>query len=134
MDAEMQRRIKQTVGEILKGADMTETTEFNVRTMASMKLGIDLSIPERKRFVRQVVESFLISSEMDEVGKSGQENEYAAAVDDAKVSDKFEREEEDEREREEKEEKGNVLGKEYDDDGNLIVCRVRLLFESDKRL
>ncbi|KAF9616407.1 hypothetical protein IFM89_029661 [Coptis chinensis] len=42
---------------------MNEMTEFKVRKMAGDKLGFDLSSPEPKKFVRQVVESFLLSQQ-----------------------------------------------------------------------
>ncbi|CBI34506.3 unnamed protein product, partial [Vitis vinifera] len=81
MEPETRRRIEKTVLEILKSADMDEMTEFKVRKLASDKLGINLSAPDYKRFVRQVVETFLHSGV-----------------------------------------------KEYDDDGDLIICRL-----SDRR-
>ncbi|KAJ6851798.1 RNA polymerase II transcriptional coactivator KELP [Iris pallida] len=36
---------------------MEETTEYKVRTAAAEKLGLDLSLPDRKLFVRKVVET-----------------------------------------------------------------------------
>ncbi|KAK2650063.1 hypothetical protein Ddye_017552 [Dipteronia dyeriana] len=54
--------VEQTVIEILKEADMEQITEFKVRTMASERLGIDLSDTDHKKFIRGVVESFLLST------------------------------------------------------------------------
>ncbi|KAI3985668.1 hypothetical protein MKX01_033951 [Papaver californicum] len=64
MEAEISSKIKETVIEILKDADMDEMTEFKVRNIASQKLGgMDLSLPEPKQFVRDILESFLLSTE-----------------------------------------------------------------------
>ncbi|KAK1560977.1 hypothetical protein Q3G72_033067 [Acer saccharum] len=54
--------MEQMVIEILKEADMEQITEFKVRTMASERLGIDLSDTDHKKFIRGVVESFLLST------------------------------------------------------------------------
>ncbi|CAA7402501.1 unnamed protein product [Spirodela intermedia] len=125
MDAETRRRIKETVVEILKGADMAETTELKVRSLASEKLGVDLSVPELKRFVREVVESFLLSNEVDHSGGSGREVGEAAVADGGKELEKAGREEEEEEEEEEGRENKRSLGeRELDDEGNLVVCRL----------
>ncbi|KAK2664340.1 hypothetical protein Ddye_002914 [Dipteronia dyeriana] len=100
MKPETKAIIEETVREILGKSDMSETTEYQIRKQASDKLGLDLSQPECKAFVRHVVNSFLEEQE-----------------------DKSKREEEEE----EVEEEGNGNG-EYDDEGNLIVCKL-----SDKR-
>ncbi|XP_077251314.1 transcriptional coactivator p15 (PC4) family protein (KELP) [Tasmannia lanceolata] len=101
MEPEIQHKIEETVIEILKEADMAEMTEFKVRNMAAEKLGIDLSSSEYKRFVRNVVESFLLSN-------------------------KEEKDEEEENENEEEAKKGgsSEKEKEFDDDGDLIICRL----------
>lgn len=41
-------------------------TEFKIRTMASERLGIDLSDVNQKKFIRGVIESFLLSSVNDD--------------------------------------------------------------------
>ncbi|TXG50727.1 hypothetical protein EZV62_023251 [Acer yangbiense] len=79
---------------------MSETTEYQIRKQASDKLGLDLSQSEYKAFVRHIVNSFL--EEQEDKSKEQQEEE-------------------------EVEEEGNGNG-EYDDEGNLIVCKL-----SDKR-
>ncbi|CAA6665745.1 unnamed protein product [Spirodela intermedia] len=112
MDAETRRRIKETVVEILKGADMAETTELKVRSLASEKLGVDLSVPELKRFVRD-----------GPLGGSGREVREAAVVDGGKELEKAGREEEEEEE-EGRENKRNLGERELDDEGNLVVCRL----------
>lgn len=89
---------------MLKSSDMDQMTEFMLRNMASEKLGINLSLPHYKKFVRGVVESFLSRKE-----ETQEANEEA-------------REEEQEEEEEDSKKKGE---KEYDDDGALIICRVR---------
>ncbi|KDO76582.1 hypothetical protein CISIN_1g0317922mg, partial [Citrus sinensis] len=52
MKAETKAKIEGTVREILVKSDMTETTEFQIRKQASEKMGLDLSQPEYKAFVR----------------------------------------------------------------------------------
>ena len=122
MEPETRRRIEKTVLEILKSADMDEMTEFKVRKLASDKLGINLSAPDYKRFVRQVVETFLQSTE-----EPGREPEPEPEPDRKKANtEAAEREPTEEEEEEEVEEdRGKSSGvKEYDDDGDLIICRV----------
>lgn len=66
MEAETQRKIEETVVDILKNADIEEATEFSVRVAASERLGIDLSDPQRKQLVRTVVESYLLAVATEE--------------------------------------------------------------------
>eukprot|EP00262_Sarcandra_glabra_P003158 TRINITY_DN13675_c0_g1_i1.p1 TRINITY_DN13675_c0_g1~~TRINITY_DN13675_c0_g1_i1.p1 ORF type:complete len:162 (+),score=32.40 TRINITY_DN13675_c0_g1_i1:145-630(+) len=98
MEPEIQRKIEETVIEILKNSDMEVTTEFKVRNMASEKLGLDLSNSEYKRFVRNVVESFLLSKK--EAEEEAEENE------------------------EDNKKPSRAAEKEIDDDGDLIICRL----------
>ncbi|XP_068665275.1 RNA polymerase II transcriptional coactivator KELP-like [Aristolochia californica] len=104
MEPETQQKIEETVIDILKDADMQEMTEFKVRNLASDKLGIDLSAPQYKQVVRGVVESF-ISKKQEEV-KAAEEAEEAEDVDEGEVR------------------KHGAVDKEYDDDGDLIICRL----------
>lgn len=106
MDGETRRRIEEVVLEILQRADMTTMTEYRVRTAAAEKLGLDLSVPDRKLFVRGVVESFLLSKK-DEPPQQEQEEEDDEEEDDDNDGKKKSRGE-----------------KEYDDEGNLILCRL----------
>ncbi|KAL2893266.1 RNA polymerase II transcriptional coactivator KELP [Bienertia sinuspersici] len=62
MDAEISDKIQITVTDILKSSDLNTTTEEQVRELAAQKLGIDLSDLPHKVLVRQVVESFLLST------------------------------------------------------------------------
>ncbi|XP_050236966.1 uncharacterized protein LOC126686779 [Mercurialis annua] len=62
MEPENQQKIEQTVLEILKAADMEEMTEFKLRVTVSERLGVDLSSAECRKFIRGVVECFLIST------------------------------------------------------------------------
>lgn len=106
MDSETSIRIEETVLDILKTCNLEEVSEQKIRRMASEKLGLDLSEPTRKKFVRQVVEKFLAEE---------QEKREANAADEVKEED------------EEAEEDGKVKSsgdKEYDDEGDLIVCRL----------
>ncbi|XP_010924916.1 RNA polymerase II transcriptional coactivator KELP [Elaeis guineensis] len=107
MDAETQRRIEEVVVEVLESSDMTTMTEYKVRKAAAERLGLDLSFPDRKRFVRGIVESFLVSKK-DESPQQQQEQEP----------------QEEEEEEEEDAKKGNRREKEYDDEGDLILCRL----------
>ncbi|KAL5750136.1 hypothetical protein ACOSP7_024739 [Xanthoceras sorbifolium] len=106
MKPETKARIEETVREILEKSDMSETTEYQIRKQASNKLGLDLSQSEYKAFVRHVVNSFL--EEQEEKSKQQEDQEENDQVEEA-------------------EEEVNVDG-EYDDEGNLIVCKL-----SDKR-
>ncbi|GKF47035.1 RNA polymerase II transcriptional coactivator KELP [Tanacetum coccineum] len=98
MEPELKSKIEETVLEILKSSDMESTTEYKVRKSASEKLGIDLSEPERKKLVKNVVQTYLEQQQDNEV--------------------------EEEEEGSEEDEKKKVGGKEYDDDGDLILCRL----------
>jgi len=96
---------------------MEEMTEYKVRKEAADKLGIDLSEPSRKKFVRQVVESFL------------QEQQQAQA----QAQNQNDAVEEEEQEEEEEEEESNTRrsdGKEYDEEGDLILCKVSFSFQN----
>ncbi|KAL0324180.1 UNVERIFIED_CONTAM: RNA polymerase II transcriptional coactivator KELP [Sesamum calycinum] len=108
MDTETRNIIEETVLEILKNSNMDETTEYKIRKSASEKLQMDLSEPTRKKFVRQVVESYL----REQQAKAEEEQQP-----------------EEEEEEEEEEDNGRKTGgREYDDEGGLIICRL-----SDKR-
>ncbi|XP_058740659.1 uncharacterized protein LOC131612934 isoform X2 [Vicia villosa] len=61
MEAETQRKVKDMVLDILTKSNIEETTEFIVRVAASERLGIDLSDSHSKLFVRNIIESYLIS-------------------------------------------------------------------------
>lgn len=96
---------------------MEETTEYKVRTAASEKLGLDLSLPDRKLFVRQVVEDFLVSKkEEEEEQQQQQNNQHQQQQEDEEQVEEEEEEEEDE--------KGKKQKREYDDEGDLIICRL----------
>ncbi|KDP25279.1 hypothetical protein JCGZ_20435 [Jatropha curcas] len=92
MEPSLKIKIEQTVREILQESDMDSTTEYQIRKIASKKLGLDLNESKYKAFVRHVVNNFLEEQRL-------------------------------------KEEQGDQSKEpEYDDDGDLIVCRL-----SDKR-
>ncbi|KAF1894076.1 hypothetical protein Lal_00003994 [Lupinus albus] len=61
MEEELRSKIERTVLEIVKQSNMEDSTEFTIRVAASDRLGIDLSLPERKQLVRTVIESYLLS-------------------------------------------------------------------------
>ncbi|KAG7552696.1 ssDNA-binding transcriptional regulator [Arabidopsis thaliana x Arabidopsis arenosa] len=110
MEKETKEKIEKTVREILNESDMKEMTEFKVRQLASERIGIDLSEKSHKAFVRSVVEKFLHEERAREYEKS-----------------KVNKEEEEEEEDGDKD-CGKGRNKEFDDDGDLIICRL-----SDKR-
>ncbi|GAB4844608.1 hypothetical protein Ancab_038008 [Ancistrocladus abbreviatus] len=66
MDSETQRRIEETVLEILKNVDMDSVTELNVRAMAAERLSMDLSDLPYKKFIRHLIDSFLLSIHDDD--------------------------------------------------------------------
>ncbi|XAR55150.1 hypothetical protein NMG60_11030562 [Bertholletia excelsa] len=107
MEPEIQEKIEQTVVRILKSSNMDEITEYKIRKMASEELGLNLSASAYKRFVRQVVESYLAEQQ----SKANPEEEEE------------EEEEEEDEEEERKKSKGSGA-KEYDDEGDLIICRL----------
>ncbi|KAG4391615.1 hypothetical protein JHK82_013649 [Glycine max] len=105
-DAETKGRIEETVRRVLQESDMDEVTESKIRKQASEQLGLDLSQPHFKAFVKQVVKAFLQEEEQRQ-----------------------QQQQQDEDDDDEEEEQGGVSkGKEYDDEGDLIICRL-----SDKR-
>lgn len=112
MDTETRNKIEETVLEILRNSNMDETTEFKIRKAASEKLGMDLSEPTRKKFVREVVESYL--KEQQAKAEEEEEEEKQQKEDDAE-------------EQEDDDDNRKKGGKEYDDEGGLIVCRVSFL-------
>lgn len=71
MDVETRKKLKATVIQTLKKADLQEMTEFKLRAAASAELGIDLSTWANKKLVRDLVESFLLSS-IQEMAKGEQ--------------------------------------------------------------
>ncbi|KAL1191868.1 RNA polymerase II transcriptional coactivator KELP [Cardamine amara subsp. amara] len=107
MEEETKEKIEKTVFEILMESDMAEMTEFKIRKLASERLGIDLSEKSYKAHVRAIVNAFL---------------------DEQREKDYYEQKKLDEEKEKEKEEDGRKGNKEFDDDGDLIICRL-----SDKR-
>nr|XP_012569508.1 uncharacterized protein LOC101512708 isoform X2 [Cicer arietinum] len=66
MEAETRRKVEDMVLDILKKSNIQETTEFTIRVAASERLGVDLSDPHSKHFVRNIIESYLLSIATDE--------------------------------------------------------------------
>ncbi|XP_021280140.1 uncharacterized protein LOC110413599 [Herrania umbratica] len=98
MEQETRPKIEETVKEILSKADMEEMTEFKVRVAASERLGIDLSDFNHKKFVREVIESFLLST-VEENG-DGKELNSKLREEEAKIK------------------------KEFDGDGDRLICKL----------
>ena len=107
MNDETRRRIEENVIEVLKKSSMEDTTEFKVRSQVEERLGIDLSNKQCKLLVRNVVESFLLS--MSERVCMGKEDEPGPSVryENKAVEQKI------------------VPKKEFNDDGDLLICRVK---------
>ncbi|KAL3536699.1 hypothetical protein ACH5RR_000065 [Cinchona calisaya] len=84
------RKIEETVIKILKSADLETATEYSVRAAAAHQLSADLSDLSHKFLVRQVLESFLLSTTATTTAENTKEETVAAAVrDDQQVcSDK----------------------------------------------
>jgi hypothetical protein len=122
MDEATKKNVEATVLEILRGSDMESVTEYKVRAAASDRLGIDLSIPDRKLFVRGVVEEYLLSLSSKEEAKAEEEG-----VTGRESKGKEQEEDEDDDDGEEDEGKGGGK-REYDDQGDLILCRVSFFF------
>jgi len=109
-DTETKQRIEETVRRILQESNMDEVTESKIRKQASEQLGLNLSQPPFKAFVKQVVEAFL-QEKLNEQEQQQQPDEN-----------------------DEEEEQGVSKGKEYDDEGDLIICKVCLVFLSSEPL
>eukprot|EP00252_Welwitschia_mirabilis_P015180 TRINITY_DN33405_c0_g1_i1.p1 TRINITY_DN33405_c0_g1~~TRINITY_DN33405_c0_g1_i1.p1 ORF type:complete len:191 (+),score=49.99 TRINITY_DN33405_c0_g1_i1:188-760(+) len=123
---ETKLKIEQTILEILRSADMSEMTEYKVRKKAEEELGINLSVPPYKKFVRDIIERFL----------SEEANEY----EEKESADKNEEEEEEAVQEEEEEEKPRKRSKKEnfssrtdseklqktstDEEGNTVVCKL----------
>ncbi|KAH7841227.1 hypothetical protein Vadar_027326 [Vaccinium darrowii] len=114
MEPEIQSKIEETVLQILKTSNMDETTEYKIRQKASEELGLDLSPPDRKKFVRKVVEAYLTGLK-DEPEVDEGKNEAAEGEE--------EEEEEEDEEGQGKRKRGGGA-KEYDDNGDLIICKL----------
>ncbi|KAL7121585.1 hypothetical protein ACP275_02G190800 [Erythranthe tilingii] len=56
------RKIEDTVFQILRSSDLETTTELSVRAAAAERLGFGLSHSTQRRLVRQLVDSFLLST------------------------------------------------------------------------
>ncbi|MFS8008550.1 putative transcription factor ssDNA-binding-TF family [Helianthus anomalus] len=100
--------------QVLNNSDMDSTTEYQVCKLASEPIGIYLLEPSRKKLVRTIMQTYL-------------EEQQGKAEAEEKVTEEGEpvEEEEEDSEDDKKKHKGD---KEYDDEGDLIVCRL-----SDKR-
>lgn len=61
-NASKRRKIEDTVLQILKASDLETITEFGVRSAAAVRLGFELSGLNNRLLVRQLVDSFLLST------------------------------------------------------------------------
>lgn len=138
--AETEKRIEETVINILKESDMESMTESKVRAEASKRLGLDLSVSHRKKFVRRVVESFLASPPTDAGGEEAEaeaeEEEKPNQVNEGEGQGEEVEEEEEEEDEEEEDDKPGSGKREYerDDNGDPIICAVCFELHSLVRL
>ncbi|KAI5329215.1 hypothetical protein L3X38_028612 [Prunus dulcis] len=100
MDAETEQMIEKTVRGILEKSDMDEMTEFKIRKRASEVLDLDLSKPPYKALVKRVVQSFL-----EEQNQKEQQQQQEVEED-------------------ENPKLGDAQDQEYDDNGDLVICRL----------
>ncbi|KAI3885331.1 hypothetical protein MKW98_002723 [Papaver atlanticum] len=138
MEAEICSKIKETVIEILKSADMDEMTEYKVRNISSEKLGgMNLSLPEPKQFVRDVLEAFLLSTVEEEKPISVSEAATTAAAtaeeepplasplpEEIKTKEITKENMVVEEKEEVMETKPEIGSKDIDEDGDVIICRL----------
>ncbi|KAK7358507.1 hypothetical protein VNO77_00436 [Canavalia gladiata] len=110
-DAETKGRIEESVRRILEESDMDEVTESKIRKQASNQLGLDLSQPHFKAFVKEVVKAFLQEKQQEQEQEQQQQQQQHDEDDD-------DEEEEDEQQQQQR------GSKEYDDDGDLIICKL----------
>ncbi|MCD7471454.1 hypothetical protein HAX54_011904 [Datura stramonium] len=57
------RKIRDVVFDILRTADLETTTEHSIRTTVAERLGFEIFGLQEKRFIRDALESFLLSTE-----------------------------------------------------------------------
>ncbi|OVA08212.1 Transcriptional coactivator p15 (PC4) [Macleaya cordata] len=119
MEAKTKSQIEETVMEILKKAEMEDMSEFKIQSLASEKLGLDLSGTECQQIVRRVIESFFLSMEEEPVAAPPQK----LRTEENKTKE-ISSEEEEEAEEEGNERKPSIAAKNYDESCNLIVCKL----------
>ncbi|KAF7149984.1 hypothetical protein RHSIM_Rhsim02G0246500 [Rhododendron simsii] len=117
MEPELQSKIEETVLQILKSSNMDETTEYKIRQAASEQLGVDLSPPDRKRFVRTVVESYLSEQKPEPDVNEGKNDAVEEEEEEGEGDD------DDDDGGQGKRKRGGGA-KEYDDNGDLIICKL----------
>eukprot|EP01018_Ginkgo_biloba_P024733 Gb_03980 [translate_table: standard] len=128
MDPEIKADIEKTVLEILEDADMAEMTEYKARKLAGNKLGMNLSEPHYKKFIRSIIENFLKSREEAQAEEEQAKEEVEAEA--AKEEEEEEEEEEEKRPRKQSKKAGTVRQSKQaelqqtskDDIGDLIIC------------
>ncbi|GMI66769.1 hypothetical protein like AT4G00980 [Hibiscus trionum] len=102
MDQETRQKIEETVKDILSKSNMEEMTEFKVRVTASERLGIDLSDLSYRKFIRELVESFLLST----VEENGDGVEPISKPEEEKVKEIV------------------TVKKEIEGDGDRLICKL----------
>ncbi|KAK9274587.1 hypothetical protein L1049_021836 [Liquidambar formosana] len=113
MEAEIRQKISETVIEILKVADMEEMTEYKVRKQASEKLGKWWSPSSRTR---------------ERTNQNQNQNQMKVKTPNKSNKKKERRKKKKKKKRAEEGQRKSGAAKEYDDDGDLIICRL-----SDRR-
>ncbi|KAL6614654.1 hypothetical protein ACP70R_036924 [Stipagrostis hirtigluma subsp. patula] len=112
MDEATKKKVEAAVLDILRES----VTEGKVRAAAADRLGIDLSVPDRKLFVRGVFEEYLRSLPSQEAEQ--EEHPQKEEEDGAGGEGKGKQDEE------EQQQGAGGRKREYDDTGDLILCRL----------
>lgn len=120
-NASKRRKIEDTVLQILKASDLETITEFGVRSAAAVRLGFELSGLNNRLLVRQLVDSFLLSTAAGILRSNS-----VIRINDGNSTDKnadYHVEQ-----RRQQQQSGNDAVSEANYDGK-IICKVRYIFE-----
>lgn len=119
LNASKRRKIEETVLQILKASELETVTEFGVRSAAAVRLGFELSCLNHRLLVRQLVDSFLLSTAAEILRMSSLNR-----INDGSSSDKIADYNVEQR-RQQRRDVDAVSGATYD---GKIICKVRFDF------
>ncbi|KAJ3669673.1 hypothetical protein LUZ60_011623 [Juncus effusus] len=71
----VEKKIEEVVLELLNEADFEIITPRDIRTKASERLGLDLSVPHHKKLVREIIEAYVSSQQTQESEKKKKHKE-----------------------------------------------------------
>ncbi|KAH7650869.1 ssDNA-binding transcriptional regulator domain-containing protein [Dioscorea alata] len=106
MDEELSGKVSEAIFDILHSADVIVMTTAMVRATVSKHFNIDPSFPDRKIFVKSVVDSFCESNQVEEEECKQVEEEECKQVE------------------EEEENPSDIHNEEYTTNGDLIIYRL----------